>query len=244
MRRPSPESISSDRANEALDFEPVRALGEKLVDEFVENDPCDTLGRWMAHYIAELIEAVDKSTPAELRFNQHECAKAILSFWDHRSIFPPGKRPFEGLEPVVETLRKLDPDSTDPFYRPPRVHERNAAIGEVETNKWLSIAEGLDYTARILVEFALKLAIMNASDKTKEWLDVSEKSEKPTKIDVQFIRMLTTDLELQQRVKDQHIESIQKKIARLSSFEDIATAVKTQLQVELDEFGKSSDDDQ
>ena len=227
-----------------MDFEPVRALGEKLVDEFVENDPCDTLGRWMAHYIAELIEAVDKSTPAELRFNQHECAKAILSFWDHRSIFPPGKRPFEGLEPVVETLRKLDPDSTDPFYRPPRVHERNAAIGEVETNKWLSIAEGLDYTARILVEFALKLAIMNASDKTKEWLDVSEKSEKPTKIDVQFIRMLTTDLELQQRVKDQHIESIQKKIARLSSFEDIATAVKTQLQVELDEFGKSSDDDQ
>ena len=69
-------------------------------------------------------------------------------------------------------------------------------------------------------------------------------SRQELEIDVQFIRMLTTDLELQQRVKDQHIESIQKKIARLSSFEDIATAVKTQLQVELDEFGKSSDDDQ
>lgn len=227
-----------------MDFEPVRALGEKLVDEFVENDPCDTLGRWMAHYIAELIEAVDKSTPAELRFNQQECAKAILSFWDHRSIFPPGKRPFEGLEPVVETLRKLDPDSTDPFYRPPRVHERNAAIGEIETNKWLSIAEGLDYTARILVEFALKLAIANASDKTKGWLDISEKSEKSAKIDVQFVRRLTTDLELQQRLKKQQIENIQNKIARLSAFEDFATVVKTHLQLELDECMESSDEDQ
>lgn len=162
-----------------------------------------------------------------------------MKFWDHRSVFPDGKRPFEDLEPVVETLRKLDPSSINPFYRPSRPNKSSMKIGEVETDKWLSIAEGLDYTARIVMEFVLERAMVNASEEVKEWLDVGEQAELSPEIDIHFVRKLATDLDWQRRTRKRQLEGLQDRIDRLSAFADFAAIVETNLNMEIDQLKNS-----
>jgi hypothetical protein len=63
-------------------------LGKKIVDELELTDSVDTLGRWMAHYIAELIERSEAALEEERESLKCECADTILRLWEHRNIVP------------------------------------------------------------------------------------------------------------------------------------------------------------
>ena len=76
----------------------------------------DTLGRWMAHYVAELMDAVTKAASEEREAAQNGCCDAILKLWTHRAGLPDGKRPFEDLEPIMRALESLDPENDTPRY--------------------------------------------------------------------------------------------------------------------------------
>ena len=58
-------SISSKAADTLPRYEQVVALGRKLVDELGKEPNPDTLSRWMAHYVADLIDGAENVTPAE-----------------------------------------------------------------------------------------------------------------------------------------------------------------------------------
>ena len=94
----------------------VLDLGCALVNELNLDPGVDTLSRWMAHYIAELIgeakTAKIEDRPAKLA----KCADAILKLWDHRHQLADGKRPFEDLEPIMRALASLDPEDNTPRY--------------------------------------------------------------------------------------------------------------------------------
>ena len=53
-------------------------LGEKIVDELLLSNGVDTLSKWMAHYIAELIEKVKNSEGEEKEKYEKECFETIL----------------------------------------------------------------------------------------------------------------------------------------------------------------------
>ena len=74
------------------------------------------LGRWMAHYVADLIAKAENATGEEGSLNQKKCFDAILALWMHRAAFPSGKRPFEEMEPVVRAIESLDPEDSTPRY--------------------------------------------------------------------------------------------------------------------------------
>ena len=96
--------------------DPVLRLGEQIVNELGLADSADTLGRWMAHYIAELIHEVDAASEEEQPARKAKCATAILDLWKHRQVFPGGKRPFENFDIVLRVLEGLDPESDRARY--------------------------------------------------------------------------------------------------------------------------------
>lgn len=88
--------------------DPVLQLGKKIVDELGLDQSVDTLSRWMAHYIAELIHSAETADTEDRSEKLSRCASAILDLWEHRSELPNGKRPFEDVEPILRALQSLD----------------------------------------------------------------------------------------------------------------------------------------
>ena len=156
--------------------ERVLALGRKLVDELGAEPPVDTLSRWMAHYVAELIDAVSNAAPEERAAAERKCFETILELWGHRAELPDGRRPFENLEPIVRALESLDPDNEMPrFFRSVR---RSIDKAE-ESSHTLSLFEfvnGIDSIARILIGYTLADAARSALDESKDWVAAAEKA--------------------------------------------------------------------
>jgi hypothetical protein len=76
--------------------------------EELELDPgVDTLARWMAHHLAELIDQADNAADPAVRAKASEQAvSTILRLWEHRSAY---KRinPLADLAPALSVLRAL-----------------------------------------------------------------------------------------------------------------------------------------
>lgn len=180
--------------DERVRSDKILALGKKLVDELGLDQSVDTLGRWMAHYIAEKIEDVEAATGEEVRSHKMaECRDAILKLWTHRRELPNGKRPFEDLEPIVRVLKSLDVDETTPRYF---YQARSAGDKDDEndsTTQWLDIASELDNTARILIRYCLGMAAKEAVDKSRKWVALAESIAEEGDIDIKIVRFIKDD---------------------------------------------------
>jgi hypothetical protein len=147
-----------------------------LVQELKLGDSVDTLGRWMAHYVAELIHEAERSDVETRDIKREACFKAILELWRHRHELPNGKRPFEPFEPVFRALQTLDPDSASFRYFPGARPLRNDSNESSETQKWIQLANGLDYSARVLIRKCLRNAASGAINKAKPWVALAEQA--------------------------------------------------------------------
>ena len=65
------------------------ALGQRILEELKCDYETDTLGRWLAHYLAEKMEraaSAPKGNTGEP--DRHECIDLILRLWEHRQSWP------------------------------------------------------------------------------------------------------------------------------------------------------------
>ena len=93
----------------------VLGLGRHLVRELGFEDGVDTLGRWMTHHLAELIdEAENGSTPAERLRARKSATETILKIWEHRTSLPSVAYPLAHYKDVLKILNLLRP-SDNPF---------------------------------------------------------------------------------------------------------------------------------
>src|SRR5438094_3949598 len=87
-KRRSPYSIKSSSSEKTERSKPpkdVLGLGQHLVREVGFGSHRDTLGRWMAHHIAELIDkAKHASSLAERAKTCKIATETILKIWEHR----------------------------------------------------------------------------------------------------------------------------------------------------------------
>jgi hypothetical protein len=87
--------------------EEIIKLGKKLVKELDLEYSTNTLARWMSHYLAELIQNIDKSeSKEEKKLLQQECCDIILKIWSQKDNLPI-IRPLDNLKPVIELLHVL-----------------------------------------------------------------------------------------------------------------------------------------
>jgi hypothetical protein len=175
MMNESKQAPSSSTLTETDTYAPaneVLELGRKIVEEL--DGSFDTLGRWMAHYVADLIARAEKATGDDKSIIERECSTAILTLWRHRSELPNGSRPFGELEPVLRAVESLDPDSDIPrYYRGVRPPEGETAATPEQEN-WLNLVNGLDYSAKVLIGYCLSEAAGASLDKSREWVKLAE----------------------------------------------------------------------
>lgn len=204
----------------------VRELGIKLVAELGLEESNDTLGRWMAHHVAALIADVDRAEPVDRSAKSAACAEAILQLWSHRSDLQSNHRPLRDWEPVLRALASLDPDDDSPrYFRALRQSAKDE--GDPKAAKWLRFADGMDYSARLLVRYALVRAADDAADKGKEWVTLAGEAGAQPGADVLSIRELLRERGVLEGkdLKDGERQAIEDRIARLQEFKRLATAM-------------------
>jgi hypothetical protein len=93
----------------------VLELGRYLVRELGFEDGVDTLGRWMSHHLAELIDKAENGkTEDERNKAQKDATETILRIWEHRASLPGKAYPLKSYENILLVLDRLRPDN-DPF---------------------------------------------------------------------------------------------------------------------------------
>lgn len=236
---------SSDLTAVSARCEATLELGKKLTGELGLDQSVDTLGRWMAHYIAELIQDAEKANPQERPAKMRACSEAILSLWKHRHELPNGKRPFEELEPILKALESLNPDYDTPrYFRPVRV-AADEADEEAETKAWLKLIDGLDYSARMLIRYCLTQAAQTALDKSVKWVALAEAAGADDGIESPIIRVIVgEDSMLKASAPDEKVRKrLEDRIDRLEEFAKLAMALVSELREQVQQaqgaMGKS-----
>lgn len=175
---------------ERIHCDSVVALGKKLVDELGLDESVDTLGRWMAHYIAEKMEAAESTTGEARDQKMSECRDAILKLWAHRSKLPNGQRPFREFERVFRALKSLELDNPTPRY----FAQASMAVEQDEegdaTKRWLEKASATDRAAKALIRYCLANAAQDAVDKSRDWVALAEAIAKDEEVDIRAIRAI------------------------------------------------------
>ncbi len=210
-------------------------LGRKMTKELGLDQSVDTLGRWMAHYIAGLIKETEKANAEERPPKMRACCDAILNLWKHRHTLPGGKRPFEELEPLLQTLESLDPeDDTPRYFRSVRAVADDAEEND-ETKSWLKLIDGLDYSAKILIRYCLTQAAQNALNKSVEWVSLAEAAGADEGIEFSLIRVIAKEDSMLKAFDsgEEERKRIEGRIERLEGFAKLAMEVVTNLRQEF-----------
>ncbi|KZK75246.1 MAG: hypothetical protein A3K90_04240 [Pelodictyon luteolum] len=220
------------------------ALGRKLVEELGIEPSVDTLDRWMAHYIADLIVKAENATDEEKSLAEQNCFEAIMVLWKHRAELPNGKRPFENLEPVIRAIESLDPENETPrYFRSSRwPNEKNTEQSEADS--WLAMVDGLDYSAKVLIGYCLSEAARAAVDKSVEWVKLADAAEAEQGVPEIVIRFVSSNADLG---KDLYPNADvrrrqQEKIKRLEGFMKLAESVASDLKAKLESFPLPEED--
>lgn len=215
----------------------ILEIGRALIKELALEPGDDTLCRWMAHYIAELIEGAETATEADRPEKLAKCSEIILALWQHRYELPNGKRPFEEFEPIFRAIESLDPDDESPrYFRSVRNASDKADIN-TESKKWLELAEGLDYSAKLLIRYCLEQASQDALDKTQEWVKLAEAAALEDGIDLPVVRFITAESELmnESRTEERARKLVEDRVNRLNAFKEMVDSLASDMRRKLEE---------
>ena len=135
----SPESTLSTKMAASRPSTDVINLGKQLAKELALDNTCETLSKWMAHLLAEKINAAENAIPdsEERRTLEQQAVDLILRLWERRYSLPPRVSPFGQLQKLIEYLTSLQDRTTNAWPWVRYRHQEQSAWQELDT----SIAE-------------------------------------------------------------------------------------------------------
>lgn len=226
--------------------EKIINLGKLFVKELKLEPGVDTFSRWMAHYLAEKMSSLEELEGDQKAIAQNSCFDVILKLWKHRHFLPNNLRPLQSFEKILETLSKLNPDSTEPYFYN---HFRNQDLNEVEienldfkdVQEWMKIAEEIDKTSRIWIEYVLNQAVIFAKNEaTKEWVENAVNLPDSTDASIINILLDSTPLfntdennDLENFSKNYDIEKLNKRISELEKYAKLNEFLLTSYKADL-----------
>ncbi|WP_111682187.1 hypothetical protein [Winogradskyella tangerina] len=149
--------------------EEILKLGKKLIKELDLVYTTNTLARWMAHYLAELINNINKCQSKEEKSKlQKECCDTILEIWEKRERVPIEK-PTEKLKPIIDVISLLKKNE-NPFIRHKFLDKRNRLKNS--NSSWLNFLEiVIKNSERIYRKSLIAMVSEELLEKDKEWID-------------------------------------------------------------------------
>ncbi len=244
---PAQDCFSLEKQAKLNRSEATIALGKMLTSQLGIDGSVDTLGRWMAHYVAELItmsEQVNTEDPANIR---KTCFEAILQLWKHRASLPTGLRPLEEVEPIIKALASLNPEcDTFRYIRSTRTPVGQDATEAAEQKNdhqvdLLHLAEGIDYTARLLIRYFLAMAAAPHQEDGAKWVNMALASGGDN--DPAVVALTTLDLEHRLNAGEWREETaallVRERAEKLECFAALASKVASKMRAALE---KASDE--
>ena len=218
------------------------ALGEKIVKELGLEDT-DTLCRWMAHYIAELLEQARTAAGEQRTIKMAECAQAILEIWAHRADFPDGKRPFQDCEPILQVMRSLDIFGANPRYFQRAWRSIETFEEKLKTEPWLRVALALDDAAKVLIRYSLGAAAELSLEKSREWLVLADALSQEDQADLPLIHVILegVDTPSEEDAICEKVQQIEGMLKKLDVFEACAKEIRTSLEQERQSYLEKDD---
>lgn len=147
----------------------IISLGKQFVSELGLDPGVDTFSKWMAHYIAEKMTLAEQlPSGKDKKEAEKECFEIILKLWKHRWLLPSGKRPLEEFEPILKTLKRLNPEAQEPFFygsldsELSHLEKNNPGLKEIID--YTNMALQIDKVARIWIDFLLHQAALKAKN--------------------------------------------------------------------------------
>lgn len=134
-------------------------MGQRIVRELGLEDSNDTLGRWMAHRIAELMERAEQADDKETKEkSRRECTDLILRVWSRRSGWPYGQ-PLSRMASILKGLAA----APSPYGRRSR---------DPEEHSWAGVIPLLDELLREEQQLYRDVALANVpKEEPKAWLE-------------------------------------------------------------------------
>lgn len=131
-------------------------LGHHLATELGFSDSCDTLGKWMSHHLAEMMDRVEREENTEKKEKyQQQTAELILKIWEHRSSLSGHAYPLARFKGILDSLSILSPEAN--------VWERNR-LGRYESLAADSFSMVVDlYRTLHFIEFVSLKSVRNKS---------------------------------------------------------------------------------
>lgn len=217
-------------------FEAIVELGKRLVFELDLEHSVDTLGRWMAHYIADCIKQVEIAGADEVEAKKKGLRDSILALWEHRSTLPNGTRPFEEIEPILRAMESLDPEGHRFRYLSSSWGLDSELEESEETTRLINMAKGIDHAARVLINYCFSSAARSALDKTKNWVKLVKAAGLEDSVEVQLVHFICNQDELANTSApdDDQKEVLRERYERLGAFISLATKVASDIKARLD----------
>jgi hypothetical protein len=137
-------------------------LGKTIVKELGLYDSVDTLSRWMAHYLAELIvKAENASSVKEKSALEKECCEIILKLWKERENLSENLQPLGNLKETLEILNVFKKKEMSFFG----MMDRNRSKG-----KWADFIGKINENSKEIIDISLLFTLANSSSpKSKTW---------------------------------------------------------------------------
>jgi hypothetical protein len=208
-------------------------LGDKLVAEMELSAEVDTLARWMAHYLAELL--------VNARMNKHELKdernaeifKLILELWKHRQYLPEKSRPFREFQPVCRVLDSLDLDTSRPRYFNYIGDLLTEEKINTSTNTHLTAIRAIDRSARLLIQFVIQLATEQKAEAGIEWLNTAKLAGIPDDDEMVAVRFVVAGGDIHQapNVNAERLQKINRALAALDIFTKTAPLLRNSLKI-------------
>ena len=88
----------------------LEQLGKTLVKEYGLEDSCNTLERWMLHYLAELLDQEKNCNDENYKQKiQMQIKEIVLEFWRLRYRLADEKSLFKKNQDLIHTLQRKRP---------------------------------------------------------------------------------------------------------------------------------------
>ena len=86
-------------------------LGARIVRELELDQSTNTLGRWMAHHLAETMKSAEIADQVSKERLEEKAVNLILALWAHRQHLPGKVYPLAQLGEVIAVFRRLHSDA-------------------------------------------------------------------------------------------------------------------------------------
>lgn len=148
----------------------ILALGAYLVRELGLQESTDTLSRWLAHHLAEVMaRAKAEKSPAARREASVLATDVILKIWERRTVLPGNAYPLAPYKDILKVLSLMGPDA-NPWRRVHGTHYQ--VLASTIYDRLSRIVIGL-----LLIDAAPQLSTVSSKkNKSQEFLSNQERA--------------------------------------------------------------------